>query len=1297
MKKVRNIFFIFVFTFAMIALASCTVIDDTHIHCFEDGVCDCGDLEENYPEVKKYNVVLVDGANVIASFEVLEGTLVQAVEAPEKVGQVFAGWFNGDVKWDFNKMPVVGELELEARYIDNAKYEIVYQLNGGEFVGEVETTYVSGIGLNKLPEPVRSNYIFLGWYLNGEKVDSISNSQMGSLTLVAKWESVNYDIAYELNGGSFYDGAKIPDNYAEGVGLAELPVARRDSYVFDGWMLEGKLIDAIDPEHVGDVTLSAKWTPVVYTISYQLNGGELLEEATEEYTIEDLVDLPAIQKVGYTFNGWLLNGDKVESIEVGTSGNLVLVADWEVNQYTLTINVDGVKEEVEYDYNEAVEAIVDPVKVGYTFAGWDKAIPAKMPAEDVEIKATWAINQYTLTINVDGVKEEVEYDYNEAVEALEAPTKVGYTFAGWSPVVPAKMPAEDVEVVATWTINQYTLTINVDGVKEEVEYDYNEAVEALEEPAKVGYTFAGWSPVVPANMPAEDLEVVATWTINHYTLTINVDGVKEEVVYDYNEAVEAIEDPAKVGYTFAGWDKAVPANMPAEDVEIKATWTINQYTLTINVDGVKEEVEYDYNEAVEAIEEPAKVGYTFAGWSPVVPANMPAEDLEVVATWTINHYTLTINVDGVKEEVVYDYNEAVEAIEDPVKVGYTFAGWDKAVPAKMPAEDVEIKATWNLVEYTITYESEYGHIAKYPTVDAAIADFLADYNVARGKSHTPETFAALGSWGEISDASLFLYNATYRAKWAWLVDYIASVAGSANKKAYQNFNNYNSQAELNAANSNYIYSIAYELRGWVGQFKYTKNANFVTADYSDPAVSNAMFEFCKLPETYTVESEDIILPELSADGYNFLGWYLGEEEVEKVAQGTTGNLTLTTKWDLVEYTITYESEYGHIAKYPTVDAAIADFLADYNVARGKSHTPETFAALGSWGEISDASLFLYNATYRAKWAWLVDYIASVAGSANKKAYQNFNNYNSQAELNAANSNYIYSIAYELRGWVGQLQYTKNSNYITADYSNQAISEAMFGFCKLPEAYTVESEDIILPELSVDGCIFLGWYLGEDKVEKVAQGTTGNLTLVAKWSANVVNVTYDFNGGLSQELYFENGVSTSRIEGTSYNGNFWGEFETCIFIYTQDKDPAAKWSDRIFVKLNTETGLYEVVSVLASGVTNAWPDGADYVIVLSGSHNNYDGLKGSFANVSVGDIAVFASDVAGASNGSPVEIRFFESAITEDTITKSYHNGGELLSATKPGSTFLGWYDSSDNKYESVDEITEDITLIAKWS
>ena len=51
--------FIFIFTISMIALASCTIIDDTHIHCFEEGICDCGELEANQPETQKYNVVLL--------------------------------------------------------------------------------------------------------------------------------------------------------------------------------------------------------------------------------------------------------------------------------------------------------------------------------------------------------------------------------------------------------------------------------------------------------------------------------------------------------------------------------------------------------------------------------------------------------------------------------------------------------------------------------------------------------------------------------------------------------------------------------------------------------------------------------------------------------------------------------------------------------------------------------------------------------------------------------------------------------------------------------------------------------------------------------------------------------------------------------------------------------------------------------------------------------------------------------------------------------------------------------------
>ena len=1126
MKRVKNIFFIFIFTFAMIALASCTIIDDTHIHRFEDGVCDCGDLETNYPEVKKYEVALVDGSNVIAKFEIMEGTLVPEVKAPVKLGQVFLGWFNGEVKWDFNKMPVASELVLEARYVDNAKYDIVYQLNGGEFAGEVETSYVSGIGLDKLPEPVRSNYIFLGWYVNGEKVESISSTQIGTLTLVAKWESVNYDITYELNGGSFYDGAKIPDNYAEGEGLAELPVARRDSYIFDGWMLNGELIDAIDPAHVGDVTLSAKWTPVVYTISYQLNGGELLEEVTEKYTVEDLVNLPKIQKVGYTFNGWLLNGNKVENIKVGTSGNLVLVADWKVNQYTLTINVDGVKQEIEYDYNEAVEAVAAPTKVGYTFTGWDKEVPANMPAEDVEIKATWKVNQYTLTINVDGVKQEIEYDYNEAVEAVAA--------------------------------------------------------------------------------------------------------------------------PSKVGYTFTGWDKEVPANMPAEDVEIKATWKVNQYTLTINVDGVKQEIEYDYN-------------------------------------------------------------EAVEAVAAPTKLGYAFVGWDKEVPANMPAEDVEITATWNLVKYSINLDADGGILpTQYKSVDEAIADFLADYNAARGKSHTVDTFKELGSWGEISDASMFLYNATYRAKWAWLVDYIASVAGSANKAAYQNFNKYNSQAELNAANSNYIYSIAYELRGWVGQIKYTKNGNFVTADYSDPTVSGKVWNYVQLPE-YTVESEAVALIPATREGYVFLGWYDGDAKVSSIAPNTACDVELKAKWELAPYVITYDGNGADVpAHYQSIEAAIADFLADYNTARGKSHTVDTFKELGSWGEISDASLFLYNATYRAKWAWLVDYIATVAGSANKAAYQNFNNYNSQAELNAANGNYIYEIAYELRGWVGQIKYTKNSGFVTADYSDPTVSEKVWNHV-IQNVYTVETESIPLPELTRSGFEFLGWYLNDEKVEAPTKGLSGDITLVAKWEAkSIASITYVSDGGTWAKVPYSTHkqvVDEFLKDFSAYSGTtitnpaeYWASSAKTNFWKDANMNAKWRWMFEFFISLDSSHQYFPGILANPASVSgyatqnvalfllgiNATTWANDYAADYTGLSSKWTCLD--FTSTQFADYAAFLPEEFSSVVEGPTE---YSVGSSQEIILPEY---------SKNGAEFLGWYDQLGNKVEMINsETTGDLVLTAKWN
>ena len=101
----------------------------------------------------------------------------------------------------------------------------------------------------------------------------------------------------------------------------------------------------------------------------------------------------------------------------------------------------------------AITAPADPTREGYTFISWDKAIPATMPAENMTLTALWRINQYTITFDTDGGSAiaPITQDYGTAITAPAAPTKPGYTFAGWDTEIPTTMPAEDLTLTARWT------------------------------------------------------------------------------------------------------------------------------------------------------------------------------------------------------------------------------------------------------------------------------------------------------------------------------------------------------------------------------------------------------------------------------------------------------------------------------------------------------------------------------------------------------------------------------------------------------------------------------------------------------------------------------------------------------------------------------------------------------------------------------------------------------------------------------------------------------------------------------
>ncbi len=297
-------------------------------------------------------------------------------------------------------------------------------------------------------------------------------------------------------------------------------------------------------------------------------------------------------------------------------------------------------------FGQPITAPSTPTKLGYTFVGWSPALPETMPANNVSVTAQWSINKYTVNFESNGGSAVTAATYNFAtpVTAPTVPTRTGYTFAGWSPTLPAMMPANNVSVTAQWTINQYTVSFDSNGgtAVSGALYNYASPVAVPATPTRDGYTFAGWSPALPATMPANNVSVTAQWTINQYSVNFESNGGSAVAATTYNFAapVTAPTVPTRTGYTFAGWSPALPATMPAANVSVTAQWTINQYTLSFDSNGgsTVSGITYNYAAPVATPAVPTRDGYSFDGWSPALPATMPAQDVKVTAKWRISSY-----------------------------------------------------------------------------------------------------------------------------------------------------------------------------------------------------------------------------------------------------------------------------------------------------------------------------------------------------------------------------------------------------------------------------------------------------------------------------------------------------------------------------------------------------------------------------------------------------------------------------------------------------------------------------------
>ena len=653
---------------------------------------------------------ITNGGSEVAEISGGPGSAITKPADPTKTGYDFGGWYtdaNYTTAFDFSKYPQMPEtwsgrqknLTLYAKWNprSDTRYTVEHytqNLTGNNYT-LVDTEEMTGTTDGKTAAAAQNLTGF-----TPKTIQQVNIAADGSTVVKIYYTRNSYTIKFTY--GTQESSENVPITYkAKYESTIYAPIMSLEGYdfvQFEGFQSEGD--NGGMKVAARDMTFAAQWKPgtgITYRVEhytqntagtgYTLSGEDPVESRTG--ATGEVVTAASLSRelTGLTFDHATVDGKTVTQFPIAANGRTVVKLYYNRNDVTLTFDSQGgsAVSSITKKFGQSITMPANPTKTGYTFAGWytnvectddAKFTASAMPGENLTLYAKWTVNKYTVTYVVDNERTTKQVEFGTEVTLPKPPAeKAGYTFNRWdvsgAVMTDSKftMPANNVTITATWTANRYTITFDTDGgsAVAAMTQDYGTAVTAPAAPAKTGYTFAGWKPALPATMPLNGLAVKAKWTVNQYTITFNTDGGSEvaAMTQDYGTAVTAPENPTKTGYTFAGWDKTIPATMPANDVEINAKWTANTYHITYELDGGtmdSKPATHTYGTAT-SIPKPTKVGYDFAGWqvngtNKGKDLNLGATDytadITLTATWkagtatryTVKHYQQNADDDG---------------------------------------------------------------------------------------------------------------------------------------------------------------------------------------------------------------------------------------------------------------------------------------------------------------------------------------------------------------------------------------------------------------------------------------------------------------------------------------------------------------------------------------------------------------------------------------------------------------------------------------------------------------------------
>ena len=481
----------------------------------------------------------------------------------------------------------------------NKLYTVTMDTAGGDPIRPIQYTVESEAF--QLPIPVRTGYIFLGWTGEGitepQKTMEIPQGSTGDRTYTANWQVIEYTIITLLEGGN----AGSSEVYFYTVEqTVTLPTPTRTGYTFLGWTGEGITTPqpnvTIPKGSTGDKTYIENWKLTEYNITMDLNGGSGQEKVVYTMTDEDF-ELPTPTRNGYEFVGW--TGEDITTpqtsviIPKGSTGNKAYTANWQVIEYTITLDTNGgpVVSPIKYTV-EDLFTLPYILRPGYEFAGWTLDGSGMLPftpliiypgtTGDLHYKAEWRLAEYTITMDLNGGsgQEKVVYTMTDEDFELPTPTRNGYEFVGWTgerittPQTRVKIPKGSTgnkAYTANWKVIRYTITLVTNGgaVIASIRYTVEDSVTLPIPPDRPGYEFSGWTldgsgqfPSTPMIIPkgsTGDRIYKAEWRVATYTITYVSHGKAYNwVQYTINNSVYFSvpeEDPSYYlpGYTFVGW------------------------------------------------------------------------------------------------------------------------------------------------------------------------------------------------------------------------------------------------------------------------------------------------------------------------------------------------------------------------------------------------------------------------------------------------------------------------------------------------------------------------------------------------------------------------------------------------------------------------------------------------------------------------------------------------------------------------------------------------------------------------